>query len=227
MQIPHLTIDGPSGSGKGTLAGYLAKKLGWHFLDSGALYRLTALAAVSQNVPLDAEEDLGRLAKKLDIHFDLTDQGTKILLSGKEVTLAIREEDISQAASKIASLGKVREGLLQRQRDFLQAPGLVADGRDMGTVVFPDAPLKIFLIASAEVRAERRYSQLLGQGLSANLSRLVEDIRIRDERDMGRAKAPLRPASDAIFIDSSQMSLSEVFAKAEQLVISRFPNTRF
>ena len=209
---PVITVDGPGGSGKGTVTQMLARKLGWHLLDSGALYRLTALAAVRQGVALNDEEGLVKVAAGLDVAFEPTPEGepVRVILAGQDVTADIRTESAGDNASKVAVMQSVRDALLQRQRDFRQAPGLVADGRDMGTVVFPDAPVKIFLTASAEERARRRYSQLKGAGVDVNIDALLEEIRVRDERDINRSAAPLKPADDAQVIDSTGLSIEEV-----------------
>jgi len=204
-----ITLDGPSGSGKGTIAGLLAAKLGWKLLDSGALYRLLAFAAGNHGIDLTNEDALRTLAAHLDVQF----VDKRIILEGEEVTDAIRNEQVGAGASMVASLPAVREALLQRQRAFREAPGLVADGRDMGTVVFPDAPLKIFLTASAEERARRRYHQLKGKGEDVSLPSLLDEIRARDERDMQRAVAPLKPALDAIQLDSTEMSIDQVLER--------------
>jgi len=208
-QATVITLDGPSGSGKGTIAGLLAARLGWKLLDSGALYRLLAFAAGNHGIDLTNEEALKTLAAHLDVQF----VDKRIILEGEEVTDAIRNEQVGAGASMVASLPAVREALLQRQRAFREAPGLVADGRDMGTVVFPDAPLKIFLTASAEERARRRYHQLKGKGEDVSLPSLLDEIRARDERDMQRAVAPLKPALDAIQLDSTEMSIDQVLER--------------
>lgn len=210
--IPVLTIDGPSGSGKGTIARLLARRLGWHMLDSGALYRLTALAARRRGIDLADAQAVAEVARALDVRFE-GDEETRVLLDGDDVTLAIRTEEAGAAASTVAAHPLVREALLDRQRRFAQPPGLVADGRDMGTVVFPDAPVKIYLDASAEVRGERRCKQLKDKGLDANLTQIIEDIRLRDQRDMQRPVAPLRPAEDAYVIDSSHLTVEQVLAE--------------
>jgi CMP/dCMP kinase len=215
VQAPVITIDGPSGSGKGTVAGLLAKRLGWCLLDSGALYRLLAFAARNHGVDLTNEEALKVLAAHLDVQFEAAtdDHGQRIILEGEDVTLAIRNEQIGSGASQVASLPAVREALLQRQRAFQEFPGLIADGRDMGTVVFPAAPLKIFLTASAEERARRRYLQLKAKGDDVSLSSLLDEIRVRDERDTQRAVAPLKPAQDAIQLDSTELSIEQVLER--------------
>ncbi len=214
-QAPVIAIDGPGGSGKGTIAGLLARQLGWNLLDSGALYRLLAFAARNHGVDLTNEEALKVLAAHLDVQFAVAAPGQEqhIILEGEEVTQAIRNEQIGAAASQVAALPAVRDALLQRQRAFQENPGLVADGRDMGTVVFPDAPLKIFLTASAEERARRRYMQLKAKGDDVSLASLLDEIRERDERDTQRAVAPLKPAHDAIMLDSTVLSIEQVLEK--------------
>ena len=214
MSLPVvITIDGPSGSGKGTVAGLLAEHLQWHLLDSGALYRVLALAAEKHNVALDNEAALEVLAVGLDVQFTVVDNQQRIVFEDTDITDAIRTEAVGANASKIAALPAVRSGLLRRQHDFLQPPGLVADGRDMGTVVFADAPLKIFLTANAEERARRRYLQLKEKGETVTLSSLLEEIRARDERDINRSIAPLKPADDAIILDSTTMTVEQVLEK--------------
>ncbi len=211
QDIPVITIDGPAGSGKGTISQQVADKLGWNILDSGALYRLVALAAQRKGVDLDADDSLSEIAQTLNVTFKPCEGGgLEIVLDKETVTNSIRTEECGCAASQVATKSGVREALLDRQRRFQQAPGLVADGRDMGTVVFPDAKVKIFLTASAEIRAERRLNQLKQQGISANLRGLIRDIEERDARDTNRKDAPLVPAQDAIIIDTGVMSIDTV-----------------
>jgi len=221
--VPVITIDGPSGSGKGTVAALLAGRLGWNFLDSGALYRLLAFAARNHGVDLTNEEALKVLAEHLDVQFGAArdGHGMIIILEGEEVTESIRNEQVGAGASQVAALPVVRTALLQRQKAFREAPGLVADGRDMGTVVFPDAPLKIFLTASAEERARRRYLQLKARGDDVNLASLLDEIRARDERDTQRAVAPLIPAADAIQLDSTELSIEQVMERILSEVANR------
>jgi len=209
--VPVVCIDGPSGSGKGTLARRVAEALGYHLLDSGALYRLTALAATRRSVDLDDEAAVAEVAATMQPRFDPTADGwTCTWLDGDDVTREIRAETVGMDASLVAALPAVREALLALQRGFRQPPGLVADGRDMGSVVFPDAPLKIFLTASAEERARRRHKQLMDKGIGANLPALLKDIEARDEQDAQRAASPMVPAADAIVIDSTSLAIEEV-----------------
>ena len=205
MTIPVIAIDGPSASGKGTVAARVAQALGFHYLDSGAIYRVTAYAAQQRGVALDDEDGLARLAAALDLRFD----GVEVWLSGVAVGDAIRTEEAGRAASQIAALPALRAALLQLQRGFRKAPGLVTDGRDMGAVVFPDADLKVFLTASAEVRADRRYKQLIEKGFSANLAALLQDLQERDARDTARAAAPLQKTADAQLLETSNMGIDD------------------
>ncbi|MBT1445493.1 (d)CMP kinase [Shewanella sp. JM162201] len=214
-RAPVVTIDGPSGAGKGTIAHLLAKHYGWQLLDSGAIYRVLALAALHHNVELDNEEAITLLAAHLDVQF-LTGSdkdAIKVVLEGEDVTGAIRTQECSNAASKVAAFPRVREALLRRQRAFCKAPGLIADGRDMGTVVFQTAPAKLYLTASAEERAQRRYNQLQDKGFDVNIDRLLAEIQERDERDMNRAVAPLVPADDALVIDTTGIGIDDVLAR--------------
>ncbi len=214
-----ITIDGPAGSGKGTIALRVATSLGWHILDSGALYRLVAFDAIKKGVALDDDVALAELAMHLDVQFLANEEGgVEIVLHGSPVTLDIRTEDCGCAASEVAACPSVRAALLERQRHFLQPPGLVADGRDMGTVVFPDALVKIYLTASAQVRAGRRQKQLKEQGLDVNIGGLVRDIEIRDARDSGRKDSPLKPADDALIIDTDDLGIDDVVKKVLSLV---------
>ncbi|MEM6819593.1 MAG: (d)CMP kinase [Pseudomonadota bacterium] len=217
-----ITIDGPSGSGKGTTAARLAQALDWHLLDSGALYRLTGLAAIRLGVDLAETDRLAAIARDLSVQFTPLGDEQQIFLDGQEVTLDIRTEKIGDAASKVAALQPVRDALLERQRAFATPPGLVADGRDMGTVVFPGSRLKIYLTASAEERAQRRYKQLLDKNFDVNLRALLTDIERRDARDQAREAAPLRPADDAVIIDSSNLDINTVVAKILELKSLRF-----
>lgn len=210
-----ITIDGPSGAGKGTIARLLADKLGWQLLDSGAIYRVLALAAIHHNVALDNEDALTPLAGHLDVRFvsDNESGSIKVVLEGEDVTREIRSEKIGNCASKVAAFPRVREALLRRQRAFLSEEGLIADGRDMGTIVFPQAPVKFFLTASAEERAQRRFNQLQEKGFDANIQSLLSEITERDERDRNRTVAPLVPADDALVIDSTGLSIEKVLEK--------------
>ncbi len=210
-QPPVLTIDGPSGSGKGTIAQLMARELGWHYLDSGAIYRVLAQAALKHQIELTDDKALTELAQHLDVRFDFAGNELKVILEGEDVSLLIRSEQAGNAASKVAAIPAVRAALLQRQRDFRQAPGLVTDGRDMGTVVFADAPFKVFLTASAEERAQRRYKQLKQKGIESNLSDLIAEISERDKRDSERKVAPLRPAEGALVLDSTELGIEAVF----------------
>jgi len=216
LPVPVVTIDGASGTGKGVVAHLLATRLGWHVLDSGVLYRLLAFSAVEQGILLDDEAALVSAALALPVEF----QNGRVLLKGRDVTDLIRTEKTGGEASVIGTLPLVREALLDRQRAFRRPPGLVTDGRDMGTVVFPDAPIKIFLTASPEERARRRYKQLKEKGIDVNLPDLVVELRIRDRRDQERTVAPLRPASGAICIDTDHMTIEEVVETVFQAVIS-------
>ena len=221
---PVVTIDGPVGSGKGTISTRLAEKLGWHFLDSGALYRLVALRALALAIDPDDHAALEQAARALDCQFAFDGKETQVWLEGADVTLALRREETSVMASRVAAVPAVRRALVQRQRDFRQPPGLVADGRDMGTVIFPDAELKLFLTASTQARAERRYKQLKEKGESVNLPRLFRDLEERDRRDSSREVAPLKPAEDAMIIDSTELEINEVVEEAYKAVKKKLPN---
>ena len=209
--VPVLTIDGPSGSGKGTISRAVADRLGWHYLDSGAIYRAVGQAAAWEGLDLSDGEAIAACAARTDIRFQSDGQGEPhVVVNGKDATRALRTETAGAAASAIAAHPQVRAALVDLQLRFRRAPGLVADGRDMGTVIFPDAPYKVFLTASAAERAKRRYKQLKDKGVSVNLDSLLHEIAARDERDAGRAVAPLRPADDAVIVDSTGMPITQV-----------------
>lgn len=224
LKAPVITIDGPSGAGKGTLCKALAEKLNWHLLDSGAIYRVLALAALHHQVDIASEESLVPLAAHLDVKFAAAEGRTQVILEGEEVTALIRTQEVGNTASKIAALPRVREALLRRQRAFRDQPGLIADGRDMGTVVFPDAPVKIFLDASAQERAGRRMQQLQASGIDVNFDVLLAETVERDDRDRNRAVAPLVPADDALVIDSTGINIDEVIAIASEFILQKLPN---
>ena len=220
-KIHVVTVDGPSGAGKGTLSAMLADAYKWNFLDSGAIYRVLAIAAIHHNIALDDVEALIPLANGLDVTFDVTDKGNRVILEGEDVSTAIRTEEVGSAASQVASIPAVRDALLARQQGFANSPGLVADGRDMGTVVFPNAVAKIFLTASAQTRAQRRYEQLKAMGQDVKISRLLTDIQARDERDLNRTTAPLVAAQYALEIDSSAIGIEQVFEIARVFIDSK------
>ena len=218
---PVICIDGPSGAGKGTLSQRFATDLGWHLLDSGALYRVVGFAGRLAAVSLEDSDAIAGIARSLDVDFRPTEGGVSVWLAGEDVTAHLRTEEGGRDASTVAALPAVREALLLRQQELARPPGLIADGRDMGTVVFPLAPLKIFLTASAEARAERRFHQLQGMGESVSLARLLTDIQQRDARDQSRTVSPLVPAEDAIIIDSTTLSVDEVLQAARDLTAAR------
>ncbi|PJC88149.1 cytidylate kinase [Vibrio sp. HA2012] len=220
-QIPVITVDGPSGAGKGTLCMLLAEKLGFHLLDSGAIYRVLALAAIHHGVDTESEDALVPLATHLDVQFIAEGDLVKVILEGEDVSGELRKEETGNAASKVAAFPRVREALLRRQRAFSAEPGLVADGRDMGTIVFPGAQAKIFLDASAEERANRRLKQLQDKGLDVRFDHLLSEIQERDDRDRNRAVAPLRPADDALVLDSTSLSIDGVVQKALEYIESK------
>ncbi|PPD50018.1 MAG: cytidylate kinase [Methylobacter sp.] len=217
MSIPVLTIDGPSGAGKGTVSRAVAKKLAWNYLDSGSIYRSLAIASLKQNADLDNPEEITAVAARMRLEFECVDE-LIVKLDGEDITAQLGSEQTGSVASKIAAIPEVRAILLQKQKDFKQLPGLVADGRDMGTVVFPDAKYKVFLTASAAERAMRRYKQLIEKGIDVNLQKITEEIEARDRRDMEREAAPLAMAADAIYIDSSDMPLEVVIQEVLNLI---------
>jgi cytidylate kinase len=222
MSVPVIAIDGPSGVGKGTVARAVARRLGWHFLDSGALYRILALAAQKAGIPLQDAAAVAALAPRLDIKFVVQDEeNERIIVDGNDLGGRVREEATGALASVIAVFPQVRAALLERQRAFRRPPGLVADGRDMGTVVFPDAGLKIFLDAGADERARRRLIQLRKGGIAANIAALREEIRERDVRDRSRNVSPLKAADDAVTIDTTELSIEQVLVRVEQLIEAR------
>ena len=227
-EVPVITVDGPSGTGKGTLCSYLAHWLHWHLLDSGALYRVLALAAVERAIDPDDGAGLAALAETLEV--DFRQQGTgkdvRVIWEQRDVSQAIRTESCGKIASHLAASPSVRRALLDRQHTFRKPPGLVADGRDMGTVVFPDAGLKIFLTASPETRAQRRHNQLNEKGFDVNLAQLSVDITERDTRDRQRTVSPLRPAEDAVVIDTTDLTIDEVIRRVSVLVSDHFPGVR-
>ncbi len=216
-----ITVDGPSGAGKGTLCYALAEKLGFALLDSGAIYRVTALAALKRHADLTNETELSELARHLDIQFVPKNGEVNVLLGGMDVSHLIRTQEVADAASKVAVFPQVRAALLQLQQDFAKNDGLIADGRDMGTVVFPDAQVKLFLDASAEERAKRRYNQLQNKGINGNFAQILAEIKERDLRDRNRAVAPLKPAEDAFLLDSTTLSIDEVICQALNYIQQR------
>lgn len=221
MKNVIITVDGPSGAGKGTLCYALAQKLDFDFLDSGAIYRITALAATKKAIPLDDENALAEISQNLDVQFIPQDGEVNVILNGENVGDQIRTAEAGQNASKVAAFPKVRQALLQRQRDFASEKGLIADGRDMGTVVFPEAQIKLFLDASAEERAKRRVKQLQSKGFNANFDEILAEIKERDFRDRNRAVAPLVPAADALLLDSTNLSIDEVIQQALDYISSK------
>ncbi len=218
MSIPVLTIDGPSGAGKGTISRAIAKKLAWNYLDSGAIYRALAIAVLDKKIDLQNVAVVAEVATKMQLVFACESE-LKVMLDGQDISARLPSEETGAAASTIAAYPEVRAVLLQKQKDFRQAPGLVADGRDMGTVVFSDATVKVFLTASATERAKRRFKQLKEKGIDANLDQITRDIELRDRRDSERKIAPLVPADDAIYLDSSNLSIDEVIAKVMALIV--------
>lgn len=224
MTTTIITVDGPSGVGKGTLCQALTQHFGFHLLDSGAIYRVFGLAAAKQNIDFSDEQALSAFAKSIEITFSSDENGVKTFLNQEDVSDAIRTQQVADYASRTAVYPLVRAALLQKQRDFAQAPGLVADGRDMGTVVFPQAQIKFFLDASAQERAKRRLKQLQEKGINGNFAQILSEIQERDYRDRNRAVAPLKPADDAILLDSSSLSINEVFTLALQHIRQRCPH---
>jgi cytidylate kinase len=222
--VPVITIDGPSGTGKGTISQLVADHLGWHLLDSGALYRVVAIGIQHKGILSNKINEICDFALAMTVTFSSEFKGS-VTLDGEEISAQVRLEQTAEAASQVAAIPELRQVLLQRQIDFRQPPGLVADGRDMGTVVFPTAGLKIYLTASPEERAHRRYNQLINKGVSVNLRALLQDIASRDERDANRAVSPLRPAQDALVIDTTSLSIDEVFEKVFAEAGKRFPET--
>jgi len=223
QNISIITIDGPSGSGKGTLCHLIADALKWHMLDSGAIYRVLAYAAFTEKIPLDDEAALVALAERMLLQFVPKPNGlTEVLLNNQDVSTELRTEENSIRASEISAYPAVREALVQKQRDFCQPPGLVTDGRDMGTVIFPEAQLKIFLVASAEERAKRRFEQLKKQGINVNLAQVLDELLARDQRDQVRAVSPLIPADDAVILDTTHLTINEVVDSVLELAHRRF-----
>jgi CMP/dCMP kinase len=220
--VKIITVDGPSGSGKGTVSRILAKQLGFHYLDSGALYRLLGLVAVRHGIDISLNSDFTHLAENMDVRFEALPNGhNRVLLEGEDVTQELRTEETGALASQVAAIPSVRDALLTRQQQFAKSPGLVADGRDMGTKVFPKAQLKVFLTASIEERANRRYKQLLEQGENVSLRALEEQVRSRDERDMNRKASPLAIAIDAVEVDTSDISVHQAVDRLKNLAILR------
>jgi cytidylate kinase len=224
-EIPVITIDGPSGTGKGTISHKLANVLSWHLLDSGALYRIVAVGVSKKHIKSKNIKEICCFATTMDVSFSGEFDGS-ITLDGIEISDQVRLEETAEAASKVAAIPELRQVLLQRQRDFRRTPGLIADGRDMGTVVFPDAELKIYLTASSDERAQRRYKQLINKGVSVNLRALLQDIASRDDRDANRTVSPLKPAEDAVVIDSTTLTIEQVLDTVLEKVSARFPETK-